>query len=76
MFEGLDQINIVAGPELKGIGETDILLTVDGQIGNAVRINSNNSYACGRGWKMANTAPWGSATTAQRPMPSMVVGSM
>jgi hypothetical protein len=39
MFEGLDQINIVAGPELKGSGETDLLLTVDGQIGNAVRIN-------------------------------------
>jgi len=38
-FVGLDQVNIVAGPELKGIDETDLLLTFDGRIGNAVRIN-------------------------------------
>jgi hypothetical protein len=38
-LKGSIRINIVAGPELKGIGETDHLLTVDGQIGNAVRIN-------------------------------------
>lgn len=37
-FAGLDQVNVALPPALRGIGETDLILTVDGRPSNAVRI--------------------------------------
>ena len=36
---GLDQVNVQLPAELKGIGEMDLSLVVDGQVSNPVRIN-------------------------------------
>jgi uncharacterized protein (TIGR03437 family) len=36
---GLDQVNIAVPLSLRGSGETDLLLTVDGQTANTVRVN-------------------------------------
>ena len=38
-FEGLDQVNVELLQVLAGLGEVDMVLTVDGQIANTVRIN-------------------------------------
>jgi uncharacterized protein (TIGR03437 family) len=38
-FAGLDQVNVALTLDLRGIGETDLIVTVDGQASNAVRIN-------------------------------------
>lgn len=38
-FAGLDQINVRIPPSLVGRGEVDVVLTVDGQTSNTVRIN-------------------------------------
>jgi uncharacterized protein (TIGR03437 family) len=38
-FAGLDQVNVALTLSLRGIGETDVIVTVDGQPSNAVRIN-------------------------------------
>jgi uncharacterized protein (TIGR03437 family) len=38
-FAGLDQVNIELLPFLAGRGEVDLVLTVDGQVANTVRIN-------------------------------------
>ncbi len=38
-FTGLDQVNIELLPSLSGSGEANVILTVDGQISNAVTIN-------------------------------------
>lgn len=38
-FEGLDQINVELLQTLAGLGEVDVILTVDGQVANTVRIN-------------------------------------
>ena len=38
-FAGLDQINVRIPPSLVGRGEVDVVLIVDGQISNTVRIN-------------------------------------
>lgn len=38
-FAGLDQINVRIPPSLVGRGEVDVVLTVDGQTSNTVRVN-------------------------------------
>ena len=38
-FPGLDQVNITLTLNLRGSGETDLVLTVDGQPANTVRVN-------------------------------------
>jgi uncharacterized protein (TIGR03437 family) len=38
-FAGLDQVNVQLGSSLAGMGETNLVLTVDGLVANAVRIN-------------------------------------
>jgi uncharacterized protein (TIGR03437 family) len=38
-FAGLDQINVRLPRELAGRGEVDVVLTVDGQVANTVRVN-------------------------------------
>ena len=38
-YPGLDQVNLELGPALRGMGETDLILTADGQPANAVRIH-------------------------------------
>ena len=38
-FEGLDQINLLLPRSLAGLGEADLILTVDGKRANAVRVN-------------------------------------
>jgi uncharacterized protein (TIGR03437 family) len=38
-FAGLDQINVLVPRSLAGRGEVDVLLTVEAQMANAVRIN-------------------------------------
>jgi len=40
-FEGLDQVNIGIPLTLRGAGEVNIVLTVDGQIANVVTMNVN-----------------------------------
>jgi uncharacterized protein (TIGR03437 family) len=37
-YPGLDQVNIQLPTQLRGKGEADLLLTVDGQAANSVRI--------------------------------------
>ena len=39
VYAGLDQVNIQLTPALRGIGEVDLVVTVDGQPSNPVRIN-------------------------------------
>ena len=38
-YPGLDQVNVELPGSLRGLGEADLILTVDGQAGNTVRIN-------------------------------------
>jgi uncharacterized protein (TIGR03437 family) len=38
-FVGLDQVNVLLPLSLRGTGETDLILTVDGQTANTVRVN-------------------------------------
>ena len=38
-YPGLDQVNVQIPGSLRGIGEADLILTVDGQAANTVRIN-------------------------------------
>ena len=38
-FAGLDQVNVALTLDVRGIGETDLIVTVDGQPSKAVRIN-------------------------------------
>lgn len=38
-FPGLDQVNLALPTTLTGKGETDVVLTVDGQVANRVRVN-------------------------------------
>ena len=38
-FPGLDQVNLELPLTLKAKGETDVVLTVDGQVANKVRVN-------------------------------------
>lgn len=38
-YAGLDQVNIALTLDLHGLGEADLVLTVDGQASNAVRVN-------------------------------------
>jgi uncharacterized protein (TIGR03437 family) len=38
-FAGLDQVNVALTLSLRSIGETDVIVTVDGQPSNSVRIN-------------------------------------
>jgi uncharacterized protein (TIGR03437 family) len=38
-FAGLDQVNVALPLSLRGTGETDLVLTVDGQTANTVRVN-------------------------------------
>ena len=38
-FTGLDQINVPLDLSLRGAGESDVVLTVDGQTANTVTIN-------------------------------------
>jgi len=38
-FPGLDQVNLMLPLTLKAKGETDVVLTVDGQVANKVRVN-------------------------------------
>ncbi|PYT30474.1 MAG: hypothetical protein DMG58_14420 [Acidobacteria bacterium] len=38
-YEGLDQVNIGPLAHLSGSGEVDLVLTVDGQSSNPVRVN-------------------------------------
>jgi len=38
-FSGLDQVNLLLPPSLAGRGEVDVVLTLDGQQANTVRIN-------------------------------------
>lgn len=37
-FEGLDQVNVLVPRSLMGRGEVDVLLTVEAQMANPVRI--------------------------------------
>jgi len=37
-FDGLDQINVAANLNLRGLGLTDIVVTVDGQVANRVQV--------------------------------------
>jgi uncharacterized protein (TIGR03437 family) len=39
VYAGLDQVNISLPYSLKGVGEVDLVLTVDGQTANTVRVN-------------------------------------
>jgi uncharacterized protein (TIGR03437 family) len=36
---GLDQVDVAVPLSLRGTGETNLVLTVDGQAANAVRVN-------------------------------------
>ncbi|GEM_PF-1187325 len=38
-YEGLDQVNVGPLPDLSGIGEVNLMLFVDGQAANVVRVN-------------------------------------
>jgi uncharacterized protein (TIGR03437 family) len=38
-FAGLDQVNVALTLDVRGVGETDLIVTVDGQPSKAVRIN-------------------------------------
>ncbi len=38
-FQGMDQVNLALPLSLRGAGETDLVLTVDGQTANTVRVN-------------------------------------
>ncbi len=38
-FAGLDQVNLRIPRSLIGVGETNLVLTVDGKVVNTVRIN-------------------------------------
>jgi uncharacterized protein (TIGR03437 family) len=38
-YVGLDQVNATLVPSLRGSGETNVILTVDGQVSNVVTIN-------------------------------------
>jgi uncharacterized protein (TIGR03437 family) len=38
-FAGLDQVNIALTLNLRGMGETELILTVDGVASNTTRIN-------------------------------------
>ena len=38
-FAGLDQVNVALTHSLRGIGETDVIVTVDGRPSTSVRIN-------------------------------------
>ena len=38
-FAGLDQVNVQIPPELAGRGEVDVVLSVDGQLANTVRVS-------------------------------------
>jgi uncharacterized protein (TIGR03437 family) len=38
-FAGLDQVNVELTGDVRGVGESDLIVTVDGQASNAVRIN-------------------------------------
>jgi uncharacterized protein (TIGR03437 family) len=38
-FPGLDQVNVQLPDDLHGMGERDLVLTVDGQVANTVRVN-------------------------------------
>lgn len=38
-FAGLDQVNVILPPALRGRGESNVVLTVDGQFSNGVSIN-------------------------------------
>jgi uncharacterized protein (TIGR03437 family) len=38
-FVGLDQVDVAVSISLRGTGETDLVLTVDGQTANTVRVN-------------------------------------
>jgi uncharacterized protein (TIGR03437 family) len=38
-YAGLDQVNVALLLSLRGTGETDLVLTVDGQPANTVRVN-------------------------------------
>jgi uncharacterized protein (TIGR03437 family) len=38
-FPGLDQVNVAVPLSLRGAGETDLVLSVDGQAANTVRVN-------------------------------------
>ena len=42
-FAGLDQVNVLLPRELLGRGELDLVLTVDGQEANAVRIHTGGA---------------------------------
>ena len=39
VYPGLDQVNVQVPPTVAGSGETDLVLTVDGQTANTLRIN-------------------------------------
>jgi uncharacterized protein (TIGR03437 family) len=39
VYAGLDQVNVQLSASLRGMGEADLIVTVDGQPANAVRIN-------------------------------------
>jgi len=38
-YTGLDQVNLAISPGFHGLGEVDLVLTVDGQAANTVRVN-------------------------------------
>jgi uncharacterized protein (TIGR03437 family) len=38
-FTGLDQVNVALVLSLRGSGESNVVLTVDGQVGNTVTID-------------------------------------
>ena len=38
-FAGLDQVNVALPPAVRGLGETDAIVAVDGQVSNTVRIH-------------------------------------
>jgi uncharacterized protein (TIGR03437 family) len=38
-FDGLDQVNVQIPPSLRGRGQVDVVLTVDGQRANVVRVS-------------------------------------
>jgi uncharacterized protein (TIGR03437 family) len=40
-FAGLDQLNVKIPHELAGRGEVDVVVTVDGQTANVVRVDLN-----------------------------------
>jgi uncharacterized protein (TIGR03437 family) len=39
---GLDQLNVKMPQELRGSGDVDVVLTIDGRVSNAARINIGN----------------------------------